>query len=288
MNNTTSFLKTAVLIHDLSGVGRCSLTVALPILSAMGVTGACLPTAYLSTHTGGFTDYFFRDLTEDMEKVFAHWEKENLSFDGVYTGYIATKKQTEIILNILKSIKQKGGLTVVDPVLGDHGKLYSGLSKDMVEGMKSLIPYADVITPNYTEASLLLDIPYKNTYNRCELKEMIEGFQRLGAKDIVLTGYEETKGQVGALCYSKGETKAFVLDHVPAHFDGTGDVFTSVLTGALLNHKSVFEGAEIAVSFTHDAVLQTFLHHGNEHFGVDFETLLYTLKERLEKKHDQV
>ena len=154
----------AAAVQDLSGFGRCSITVALPILSAMGVQLSCLPTAVLSTHTGGFTGYTFRDLTCDMEPFFRHWQKEGFQFDALYTGYLGSKKQVEIISEFIDDFSTENNVTVVDPVLGDGGRYYAGFDDEFAAEMKKLCAKADYIIPNMTEVSFLLGIPYTDTY----------------------------------------------------------------------------------------------------------------------------
>ena len=270
-------------VHDLSGFGRCSLSVALPLLSACGATCVCLPTAVLSTHTGGFTGYTFRDLTDDLAPMAAHWKREQIAFDALYTGYMGSEKQLGIVEGILRDFCAPGVLTVVDPVLGDEGRLYSGLTNGMVAGMRRLCAMADVIVPNMTEAALLLDRPYQNgEMGEAEILSLCRALSALGPKHVVLTGVMPEKGRIGAACYDGKCLTLSLTERVPACFDGTGDVFCSVLTGAMLKGLPLQKAAAAAADFTHDCIALTLGRGGDKHQGVDFEELLYTLHQRLE------
>lgn len=272
-------------VHDLSGYGRCSLTVALPILSAMGTTCVCLPTAVLSTHTGGFRGYTFRDLTRDLRPMAAHWQREGIAFDAVYTGYLGSVEQLKIVSDIIDDIKGQDTLVVVDPVMGDEGRMYAGLEKGMVEGMRGLIRHADVFTPNLTEAALLLNRPYQDGHlNDDALLALLKALKALSGGSVVLTGVVTQENHIGAACYDGSTITRAVTSRVPARFDGTGDVFCSVLTGALLKGKTLKSAAQIAAGFTHDAIELTYAHGGDQHCGVDFERILCSLEMRLKEE----
>ena len=272
-------------VHDLSGFGRCSLTVALPVLSACGITCACLPTAILSTHTGGFTGYTFRDLTDDLQPMADHLSREKIRFEALYTGYLGSEKQLSIVENILTEFGRPGVLTLVDPVLGDEGRLYAGLTPRMVAGMRRLCARADVIVPNMTEAALLLGRPYADgRLDEEKIRALCEGLLSLGAKAVALTGVMPDDGHIGAACFDGKELTLCVTERIPARFDGTGDVFSSVLVGALMNGKPLPAAAKTAAGFTKDCIALTAARGGNPHYGVDFEEFLWSLRQRMEEE----
>ncbi len=280
--------KRVLAVHDLSCFGRCSLTVALPILSACGATCVCLPTAILSTHTGGFQGFTLRDLTDDLLPITAHWQREGIRMDSLYTGYLCSDKQLAVVLEIARTIRRTDLLTVVDPVLGDDGRLYSGLTSAMVDGMRRLCACADIIVPNLTEAALLLGRPYQGGVMReADILFLCQSLHELNEKNVVLTGVQPDEKTIGAACYDGKTLTLCVTDRVPAHFDGTGDVFCSVLTGACLRGLSLTDAAQTAAQFTHDAIARTYFRNGNRHYGVDFEEDLCSLEHRLEENgHD--
>lgn len=276
--------KTALAVHDLSGFGRCSLTVALPILSVMGVQTTCLPTAVLSTHTGGFTGYTFRDLTQDMREYYRHYLREGFAFDAVYSGYLGSFEQIAIVGEILSAFRREDNLLLVDPVMGDGGKLYSRYTDDMARGMRALCEKADVIVPNMTEAAILTGATYReNGHDEGSLRGLCRDLRRLGAGQVVLTGVTTDEGHVGVACDDGRDFFIISERRVPTHYDGTGDVFASVLLGALLNGRDLRAAAALAVAFTHDCVEDSAGNHVNCHHGVDFEHRLWRLGRDMEK-----
>lgn len=268
----------AAAVQDLSGFGRCSLTVALPILSAMGVQVSCLPTAILSTHTGGFTGYTFRDLTNDMEPFFRHWQKEGLAFDALYTGYLGSLEQLAIVQRFFDAFQTKENITLVDPVMGDHGVLYSRFDDRMVRGIRGLCARADVIVPNMTEAAFLTDTPYRpEMQTEAQLTELSERLMALGAKNVVLTGVRPQRDYLGAASFDGKKLHVYAQPHVPKQYDGTGDVFASVLLGGLMQKKTLEESVAAAADFTR-ACVEISLQNGTDmHHGVDFEMCLNRL-----------
>lgn len=265
-------------VHDLSGFGRCSLTVALPVLSAMGVQVSCLPTAVLSTHTGGFTGYTFRDLTEDMGPFFRHWQQEGFQFDALYTGYLGSQEQIQLVEEFLSSFRTEKNLILVDPVMGDHGRLYSLYTEKMAQGMKRLCARADVIVPNMTEAAYLTGMEYRaQGYDRDYLSQMCEKLLALGAKQVVLTGIVPAEDRLGAACHNGREMRIYTTERIQAAYDGTGDLFASVLLGALLREKSLESAMAMAADFTRDCVARSLKNGTNRHHGVDFEPALWRL-----------
>ena len=202
-------------IHDLSGVGKCSLTVALPILSACGVETAVMPTAVLSTHTGGFTGYTYRDLTEDMLPMAEHWKKEGCSFDALYSGFLGSPQQIGIVAEIFAMFREKGAFVAVDPVMGDAGKLYATYTKEMADGMGTLCRSADLVMPNFTEACHILGMPYREgPYEEAYVREILERLCAMGPKMAVLTGGVAGRGQPGRRLF-RGRYRGGHLVHGP-------------------------------------------------------------------------
>ncbi|MDR1069702.1 MAG: pyridoxamine kinase [Gracilibacteraceae bacterium] len=279
----TQVQKRALAIHDISCFGRCSLTVALPILSAAGIETAVIPTAVLSTHTGGFTGFTYRDLTEDILPIAKHWRELGLGFDAVYTGFLGSFEQIGIVAEVFELWRKEGALIVVDPVMADDGKLYSIFPADFPSGMRKLCALADVIVPNLTEAALLLDIPYNpGPFTRDEIEMMLRRLAALGPGRVVLTGVTRTEGpdMLGAASYDAraGEVAFSGLNRVDPMYHGTGDVFASVLTAALLHGKPLAIASEAAVRFTVDSLKRTKLAGTDNRFGVNFEDGLAGLR----------
>lgn len=266
-----------VAIHDLSGFGRCSLTVAIPVLSAMGVQCCPLPTAWLSTHTGGFQGYTFLDMTEEMGKAADHWESLGLTFDAVYSGFMGSEEQMDIVARMISRFRGPGGLAVVDPVMGDHGVRYTTYTDGMCRAMGRLCEQADVITPNLTEAAFLLDRPYdKLPTDRAGLERLTRALSLGGKRSVVLTGVSSGGDDIGAACYDRARDRVeFVLARrVPGEYHGTGDVFASVLTGALVKGADLEEGTRMAVDFVAACAARSHEEQIPQREGVDFEPLI--------------
>ena len=264
-------------IHDLSGYGRCSLTEAIPILSAMGIQCCPLPTAFLSTHTGGFRNFTFLDMTDEMPKISAHWKSLGLDFQAIYSGFLGSVRQISIVEDFLDAFRRPGTLVVVDPVMGDHGRLYQTYTPAMCAGMARLAERADVITPNLTEAALLLDTPYASLPQGEEgCREIVRRLSLDGRRSVALTGASVSPGLTGAMCFDRetGEIRALQTRRVDREFHGTGDVFASVLTGALLRSAGLFEAARQAVEFVRICGERTVAQDLPMREGVDFEPLL--------------
>ena len=264
-------------VHDLSGFGRCSLTVAIPILSAMGVQCCPLPTAFLSTHTGDFEGYTFLDLTDEMEKAAAHWKSLDLKFQAVYSGFLGSEHQIEVVERFIRDFRGNDTIIVVDPVMGDGGLVYKTYTPAMCEGMKCLSEKADVITPNLTEAALLLDIPYHQLpHDEQGLREIVAKLSLGGTRSVVLTGFSSAPHLTGALCFdaTNGKTSSVQVERVDREFYGTGDVFSSVLTGALVKGFSLHDSAAQAVDFILACAKLTAQNNLPLREGVDFEPLL--------------
>ena len=196
-------------IQDISCFGQCSLTVALPILSAAGLETVILPSAVLSTHTAGFTGFTVRDLTEDIPGIAAHWRKENISFDAVYTGYLGSREQIADVKDIFATLLRDGGLTIVDPAMADNGKLYPAFDADYVEAMKTLAFSADLILPNITEACFLTGLEYRTVYDEAYIEALLDALSARGARGIVLTGVGYREGRTGVVVQSGGERRYY-------------------------------------------------------------------------------
>lgn len=264
-------------IHDMSGFGRCSLTVAIPVLSAMGVQCCPLPTAFLSTHTGGFENFTFLDMTDEMPRVAAHWKSLGLQFQSVYSGFLGSERQISIVEAFIRDFRTPDCIVVVDPVMGDHGKVYQTYTPAMCAGMARLAEQADVITPNLTEAALLLDVPYSDLPAGVDgCREIVERLSQEGRRSVVLTGASTAPHLTGAMCFdaASGRTEAVQTRRVEREFHGTGDVFASVLTGALVHGHSLTEAAGQAVEFIRACAERTAAEDLPLREGVDFEPLL--------------
>ena len=271
-------------IQDVSCYGQCSLTVALPILSAMGIETAIIPSAILSTHTGGFKGYTFRDLTEDLPEISAHWQKEGISFDAVYTGYIGSKKQLDYIKNIVKTNAKKDGLFLVDPVMGDNGKLYCGFDEDFATEMSRFIKGADVILPNLTEAAHLLKEPYRGDgYDKAYIEDLLRRLSSISGGDVVLTGISFSEKQLGIAAYSaaKDSIHYYFEERVQGSFHGTGDIYASTFCGGLLLGLSLEAAADLAVDYTVRAIKETLSDRTEHWYGVKFERALPYLVGRI-------
>lgn len=260
-------------IHDLSCFGRCSLTIALPVLSAMGCQCCPLPTALLSAHTG-FTGGSFLDLTEEMLRIADHWARIDIRFDGIYSGFLGSAAQISTVRQFIDRFRGTG-LVVIDPVLGDHGQAYRTCTPELCQGMKSLAEAADVITPNLTEAAILLEQPYEAVQS-ADPAEIVRRLSLEGRRSVVLTGYSAGVGQTGALCFDRadGSIQAVQVQRVPRDFSGTGDLFTSVLTGAMVKGVPLVQAAQAAADFVQSCAARTLAAGNTDGEGVDFEPLL--------------
>ena len=272
--------KRILTIQDISCVGQCSLTVALPILSACGMETAILPSAVLSTHTAGFSGFTFRDLTDDMPAIQAHWQKEGIKFDCIYTGYLGSTKQVGYVKNILTTMGKDGCVKVVDPAFADNGKLYSIFDMEYVAAMRTLCPVADILVPNISEACFLAEVEYKESYDEAYIKELLTKLCALGCSTIVLTGVGYEEGKTGVVVYKNGEINYYEHERIAKGCHGTGDVYASAFTGALMNGKDIFDAARIAADYTVTCIEKT---QGDaEHwYGVKFELAIPTLIEML-------
>jgi len=276
--------KRLLTIQDISCVGQCSLTVALPILSACGHETCILPSAVLSTHTAGFSGFTFRDLTDDILPVANHWASLSLRMDALYTGYLGSFTQLDIVSEVFDKLKGEDTLIVVDPVMADHGKLYGGFSEDFPAGMAKLCAKADVITPNFTEAALMLGEEFvEGPYTKEYVEGLLKRLSALGADTVVLTGVYFDDKQLGAAAYNAttGEYVYAMSEWISGAFHGTGDIFTSVLLSAMLNNCSLQESLQIAADFVSVCGKRTRRDHDYMTYGVNFEAELPALTRRL-------
>lgn len=271
--------KRAVAIHDLSCVGKCSLTVALPILSAAGIECSVLPTAILSTHTGGFTDYTFLDLTDEMLPIVDHWQKEALQVDALYSGYVGSDAQFPIIQQIFQCLRQENTFILVDPVMGDNGCYYSGFSDKTADGMRELCKMADILVPNMTEAAFLIGEAYREgPYDEAYLKHLLAELCRLGPRKVVLTGIYAQADQLGAACMDATDERISLVlsERMPGMYHGTGDIFASALLAAVMNELELTEAVRIAVDYVLDCIRNTDPQQ-EPRYGVNFEEGLANL-----------
>ena len=278
--------KTVAAIHDISGMGKCSLTAAIPVLSAAGVSVSVMPTAVLSTQTGGLNEYTYRDLTDDMRPIMAHWKKIGVAFDAVYSGFLGSSAQIDIVCDFINDFRNDNTLFLCDPAMADNGVLYDTFDFSFVEKMKKLCSYADIIVPNFTEAAFLLDReyispPYTKEYTEDLLKSLAEKFN---SKYAVLTGVDFDGTSVGAGAYdSENDIITYSLsEKIDGMFHSTGDLFASSLLGGILNGFSVNESAGKAIDFVVRAIKETVKIGGDSRFGLAFERCLPMYMKSLE------
>ncbi len=274
-------MKKVVTIQDISCFGKCSLTVALPVISAMGIETAVIPTAVLSTHTGGFQGYTFRDLTSDIPAIANHWKSINLNFNAIYTGYLGSQEQVQIVSDFFDDFKTENTIIVVDPVMGDAGKLYAGFTPDFAEKMAKLCTKADYIIPNMTEVSYLLGIPYCENYDEDFIKDCLKKLAQLGCKVPVITGVHFDDTRQGAMAYDSAENKFYssFSENINRTIHGTGDIFASVFTGAAVLGKPIQEILDIAVQYTIDCINATLPDIDEMWYGSSFELCIGKLVE---------
>jgi pyridoxine kinase len=250
MNKTTKILT----IQDISCYGQCSITVALPVISAFGIETAVLPSAVLSTHTSGFTDFTVRDLTEDLPEIRKHWEKEGISFDAIYTGFIASQEQLDYIKDIIDSRLKDEGLVFVDPAMADHGKLYPGFDEFTIIGMKDLVSVADYIIPNITEACFITGNSYEEIQDDDYINKLLQDLYQLGAKNIILTSAQDDLDSIGVISYD-GLTKTTIMkEKIEKNYHGTGDIFSSLVVAGILNGKDIKDNLNFATDFITDSI----------------------------------
>ncbi len=268
-------MKKIVTMQDISDVGKCSLTVALPILSAMNVECAVIPTAVLSTHTA-FEGFTFHDLTDTIPDTFRHWKEQGFVFDAVYSGYLGSTRQIGLVRQLHREFTAPDALKIVDPVMADNGKLYAGFTESFVAEMAGLCTEADVIVPNLTEACLMAGLPYREDPSGGFLEDLLKKLADRGSRFVILTGARKGEDQLGALGYDreKNEFLSCYNERIPVKFHGTGDIFASCLSGALTGGKSMEQAMRIAVDFTLECIRKTMEDPGHNWYGVNFESAL--------------
>ncbi len=273
-------VKKVVAIHDLSGTGRVSLMAVIPVLSTMGIQVCPLPTAVLSSHTQ-YPEFTFLDLTDEMKKIIDTWDKLKLKFDTFYTGYLGSPQQVKIVEDFISKFRRPQDMVVVDPVLGDNGSLYKGITEEMVTEMKKLIKYADVITPNTTEMFRLLDLEYKNEVTVEEMKSHLKELSNAGPDIVIVTSVPETDNpnNTSVYAYNKYGNRYWKVTcpYLPAHYPGTGDTFTSVITGSLMQGDSLPIALDRAVQFILQGIRATFGYEYNNMDGIILEKVLHNL-----------
>ena len=265
--------KRILTIQDISCVGQCSLTVALPILSACGVETCVLPSAVLSTHTAGFTGFTVRDLTEDMPGIKDHWLKEGIQFDAIYTGYLGSTQQIGYVADIFAETAAEDCIKVVDPAMADNGKLYPAFDEVYVEGMKELCAKADYVLPNITEACFLAGVEYRTQYDRAYIDLLLQKLTAIGCKNIILTGVSYASGRTGIVVFENGSYAYYEHELLPNSCHGTGDIYASAFVGAFIRGKSAYDAAAIAGNYTMECIRYTAT-LDNHWYGAAFEPVL--------------
>ena len=275
-------MKRVVTLQDISCAGKCSISVALPVLSCLETETVVIPTSLLSNHTA-FESYTLFDLSDMTDPLADGLEKSGFAFDAVYTGYIGSKKQVREIFSFIERFRRTGSLLIVDPAMADDGQLYSGLSGDHSKDMLSLVRIADVIIPNITEACMLLDTEYRQPeqFTEAEIRDMLRSLAGLGPGKVIITGVHTDKDSIGAMCFDRDRDSfsISVRKKHPGTYLGTGDIFASVITGCLLAGKQLESAMESAVSFISLCIEQTEADPEKRWYGVSFEKCLYLLHE---------
>ena len=279
------FMKRVLSVQDISCVGKCSLTVALPIISAAGLETSILPTAVLSTHTA-FKNFTFRDLTGDLQAIADHWLAEKINFDGIATGYLGSFRQIELVEKLFADFYHEGMLRFVDPAMGDNGKLYVGFDENFARRMGELCGKADIIVPNLTEAVFMLGEEYPD--GNCSIdyiKSLLKRLTALGCPVAALTGVSPEEGKCGVMAYDSrsGEYCEYYSEKLPVSFHGTGDVFSSACFAALMRGQSLEKALRTAVEYTVESIRQTIAYPGHNWYGVDFESATPLLLKLLEE-----
>lgn len=277
-------MKRILTIQDISCFGKCSTTVALPILSAMGIETVILPTAVLSTHTM-FRGFTVKDLTDQLLPITEHWKKEKIRFDAIYTGYLGSAEEIEIVKKIFKDFHSEGSLVFIDPVMADNGKLYPAFDEKYAALNARLCAVADVIVPNITEACLMTGTEYRETYDETYIRRLLGKLSELGAKKAFLTGVSLSEGKTGVygIDGGTGEYTIYQNAHVNAAFHGTGDIFASVAIGGLVRGLPLYDAFKIAADYTADTIRATLGNPDKPWYGVDFEATIPGLLKTLGK-----
>ena len=270
-------MKRVLTVQDISCLGKCSLTIALPVISALGVEAVILPTAVLSTHTM-FKNFTVKDLTDQIMPITNHWKSEDVHFDAIYTGYLGTAEQIDMMKELFRAYKGKDPdtLVFVDPVMADNGKLYPAFDTDYVKKNKELCAGADIIVPNITEAAFMTGMEYKETYDEAYIKEMLSRLNEFGARISVLTGVSLEEGKTGVMGYDRDKDEYYIYqnDRVDATYHGTGDLFSSTVVGEIMRGKTWQDALAIAADYTAHTIEVTLEDPDKPWYGVDFERTL--------------
>lgn len=272
--------KRALTIQDISCVGQCSMTVALPILSACGVEACPLPSAVLSTHTGGFKDFTVRDLTDDIPGIAAHWKKEDIAFDAIYTGYLGSEKQIGYVAEIMRTMGKPGCVKICDPAMADNGKLYYGFDDAYAKSMAKLCAQADYVLPNISEVCFMCGLEYKTEYDEAYIDSLLDALTAAGIKNTILTGVGYKSDETGVVVYENGVKRYYKHRKISKSSHGTGDIYASAFTGAFLRGHDAYESAKIAADYTVLCIENT-LDDDSHWYGVKFETALPSLMNAL-------
>ena len=275
--------KKIAMINDLSGYGRCSLTVALPILSAMGIQCCPVPTSILSNHTG-FPVYYFDDYTDHMEPYIEKWKELGLTFDGIATGFLGSERQIEIVKDMIAAFRTPGTKVLVDPIMGDHGIAYATYTPSMCSRMRALAAMADILTPNLTEACILADVPYESGEMSYEaLAGLVRRLQKLGPSAVVITGIRKGSDLVNAMAEGEGEVSFLSRKAAGEERPGTGDVFSSIIAGGCIRGWSLKRSVNLAADFVRDCIVRSGELQIPVKNGVCFELLLGSLCQMTDK-----
>ena len=277
-------MKRILTIQDISCFGKCSLTVALPLLSAMGIETVILPTAVLSTHTL-FKGFTCRDLSDQLKPITDHWKQEGITFDAIYTGYLGTEEEIDTVIGIIEEFRNGHTLVFVDPAMGDNGKLYPAFNEHYAKKNADLCAVADITDPNITEAAFLTGLPYREQYTEDYIRELLTALAELGTKTPILTGVSLSEGKTGAMGYDaeKKEFFHYQNDRIPAAYHGTGDIFSSVLAGAFVLGTGRTEALKTAADYTALTIAETLKNPENPWYGVDFEETIPILVDTLKQ-----
>lgn len=277
-------MKRVLTIQDISCLGKCSLTVALPLISATGNEAVILPTAVLSTHTM-FKDFTYKDLSDQLDPITQHWKSQDVQLDAIYTGYLGSVEEIHHMEKIFNMFKTKDNIIFIDPVMADNGKLYPNFDMDYVKANTKLCGLADIIVPNITEACFMTDTEYKEEYDEAYIKDLLDKLAQLGSKIVVLTGVSLSEGKTGIMGYDteKKEYFSYQNDAVGAKYHGTGDIFSSVAVGAYMNDLSIRDALAVAADYTALTIKKTLENPKKPWYGVDFETTIPDLVKALKE-----
>lgn len=273
-------MKRLVSIQDISCIGKCSQTIALPLISAMGIETSIIPTAVLSAHTM-FPGFTFTDLSASIPEIISHWKSLNLHFDAILTGYLGTTRHIDMIFDFYEQFAEDSTLTIVDPVFADNGKMYAGFDEEYAHAITSLCKKADYIVPNITEAAIMAELPYRKDYDASYINEILDRLSAFGASNIIITSIRR-KNENGIIArLSCGTAFEYFKPHIDAAFHGTGDLFASAFAGALLNNYSAYDAARLAVDYTAYTLNVTQNNKTHNWYGIDFEQTIPWLIDRL-------